>query len=128
MIADTLALPKLRPPISNQVLRLLSELEETGVSGEGGAGGAGGAGGGVGKGGQSKSKEKLGHFRAAVSVMMKSAQEFVSQAEGTDRRWTRALQHELSIRGQLQENMEKLAKEMHGLEAEARRSFPLQEK
>lgn len=45
------------------------------------------------------------------------------QAENTDRRWSRALQHEHSIRVQLQENMEKLATEMHGLEAQARRSF-----
>ena len=56
-----------------------------------------------------------------------AAQEFVVQAECTERRWSRALQHELSARAQLQENMEKLAKEMHGLEAEARRSFPKEE-
>ena len=55
------------------------------------------------------------------------SQEFVVQAESTDRRWSRALQHELASRAQLQENMEKLAKEMHGLEAEARRSFPKKE-
>ena len=44
------------------------------------------------------------------------------QAQNTDRRWSRALQHEHSIRLQLQENMEKLATEMHGLETEARRA------
>ena len=46
----------------------------------------------------------------------------MGQAQSTDRRWSRALQHEHSIRLQLQENMEKLAREMHGLETEARKA------
>lgn len=46
----------------------------------------------------------------------------MEQARNTDRRWSRALQHEHSLRLQLEENMEALAKEMHGLESEARAS------
>ena len=46
----------------------------------------------------------------------------MEQARSTDRRWSRALQHEHSLRLQLQENMEALANEMHGLESEARAS------
>ena len=47
----------------------------------------------------------------------------MSQAHQADRRWTRALQHEHSLRLQLQENMETLGKQMHNLESEARRSL-----
>ena len=47
----------------------------------------------------------------------------MSRAQNTNRRWSRAMQHEHSKRLQLQENMEKLATEMHSLETEARRSF-----
>ena len=114
---------KLHPLISNQVVRIISELEEASASG-----GEGGGGGGGGRGGNSKARDKMNHFKAAVAVLVKTAQEFVAQAEGTEKRWLRALQHELSIRTQLQENMEKLAKEMHGMEAEARRSFPLEQR
>ena len=38
-------------------------------------------------------------------------------AQSTERRWQRAVQHERSLRVQLQENIETLASEMHGLEA-----------
>lgn len=38
-------------------------------------------------------------------------------AQSTERRWHRAVQHERSLRVQLQENIETLASEMHGLEA-----------
>jgi len=38
-------------------------------------------------------------------------------AQSTERRWHRAVQHERSLRVQLQENIETLANEMHGLEA-----------
>lgn len=44
------------------------------------------------------------------------------QARSTERRWSRALQHEHSLRLQLQENLETLANQMHGLEDEARLS------
>jgi len=37
-------------------------------------------------------------------------------AQSTERRWHRAVQHERSLRVQLQENIETLASEMHGLE------------
>lgn len=57
---------------------------------------------------------------------IQAAEEFMVQARGTERRWSRALQHEHSLRLQLQENMEALANQMHGLEDEARLSvFPL---
>ena len=46
----------------------------------------------------------------------------MGQARNTDRRWSRALQHEHSLRLQLQDNMETLANQMHGLESEARAS------
>ena len=51
---------------SLQVLKIVSEVEE------GAAGGAGGEGGGGGKGSNSpRGKEKLGHFRAAASAIVK---------------------------------------------------------
>ncbi len=43
-------------------------------------------------------------------------------ARSTERRWSRALQHEHSLRLGLQDNMEALANQMHGLEDEARLS------
>ncbi len=45
------------------------------------------------------------------------------QARNTERRWSRALQHEHSIRVQLQENTEALAKQMTRMEDEARQQF-----
>lgn len=53
---------------------------------------------------------------------LQAAEEFLAQARNTERRWSRALQHEHSLRLQLQENMEALANQMHGLEDEARLS------
>lgn len=44
------------------------------------------------------------------------------QARSTERRWSRALQHEHSLRLKLQENMEALASQMQLLEDEARQS------
>ena len=44
------------------------------------------------------------------------------QAKNTERKWFRLLQHENSLRLQLQENIEMLANQMHGLEDEARQS------
>lgn len=46
----------------------------------------------------------------------------MAQSRNADRRWSRALQHEHSLRLQLQDNMETLANQMHGLESEARAS------
>lgn len=43
-------------------------------------------------------------------------------AQSTERRWQRAVQHERSLRVQLQENIETLASEMHGLEARCQES------
>ena len=48
---------------------------------------------------------------------LQNAGEFVVLAQSTERRWQRAVQHERSLRVQLQENIETLASEMHGLEA-----------
>lgn len=69
-------------------------------------------------------KVRMG-VRARVSAEicpLQAAEEFVVQARNTERRWSRALQHEHSLRLQLQENMEALANQMHGLEDEARLS------
>ena len=54
---------------------------------------------------------------------VQAAEEFISQAHDIERRWSRALAHEHSLRLQLQENMEALANQMHGLEDEARLSI-----
>ncbi len=45
------------------------------------------------------------------------------QARSTERRWSRALQHEHLVRVQLQENTEALAKQMTRMEDEARQQF-----
>ena len=45
------------------------------------------------------------------------------QARNTERRWSRALQHEHSLRLKLQENIEALAKQMNNMEDEARQKF-----
>ena len=55
-----------------------------------------------------------------LCVPFQAADEFVVQARSTERRWSRALQHEHSLRLQLQDNMVALASQMHGLEDEAR--------
>lgn len=48
------------------------------------------------------------------------------QAHSTDRRWSRALQHEHSLRLELQENMVALANQMQGMEDEARKKLHVQ--
>lgn len=45
------------------------------------------------------------------------------QARNTDRRWSRALQHEHSLRLKLQENIEALANQMTNMEDEIRQKF-----
>lgn len=54
------------------------------------------------------------------------SKEFVVQAHSTDRRWSRALQHEHSLRLELQENMVALANQMQGMEDEARVKLKVQ--
>ena len=49
------------------------------------------------------------------------------QAHSTDRRWSRALQHEHSLRLELQENMVALANQMQGMEDEARKNMKVQD-
>ncbi len=56
-------------------------------------------------------------------LVLQAADEFVVQGRNTERRWSRALQHEHSIRVQLQENTEALAKQMTRMEDEARQQF-----
>ena len=56
-------------------------------------------------------------------VLLQAAEEFVVQARSTERRWSRALQYEHSLRLQLQENMEALAGQMQSLEDEASKSI-----
>ena len=48
------------------------------------------------------------------------------QAHSTDRRWSRALQHEHSLRLELQDNMVALANQMQGMEDEARKKLHVQ--
>ena len=55
---------------------------------------------------------------------MQAAEEFIVQARNTERRWSRALQHEHSLGLELQENLEALANQMHGLEHAARNTAP----
>lgn len=50
------------------------------------------------------------------------ANEYYSSAQATKQHWERALSHQRSLSHQLQENFETLAKQMHGLENEARRA------
>ena len=45
--------------------------------------------------------------------------EFVSQARSAERQWSKVLQHERSLRTQLEENLEVIAKQMQSLESEA---------
>ncbi len=51
---------------------------------------------------------------------MQAADEFVTQARSTGRHWSRSLQHERSLRQQLQDNLETMAGQMLGLESKAR--------
>ena len=55
------------------------------------------------------------------SVLMDAqvGKEFVSQARSAERQWSKALQHERSLRTQLEENLEVIAKQMQSLESEA---------
>lgn len=69
-----------------------------------------------------KPLEKVALLKITSAAMVKAAEEFMIQARNTERRWSRALQHEHSLRLQLQDNMEALANQMHGLEDEARLS------
>lgn len=61
-----------------------------------------------------------------VSACVQVSKEFLVQAHSTDRRWSRALQHEHSLRLELQENMEALANQMQGMEDEARVKLKVQ--
>ena len=54
------------------------------------------------------------------------SKEFMVQAHSTDRRWSRALQHEHSLRLELQDNMVALASQMQGMEDEARKKLHVQ--
>ena len=48
-----------------------------------------------------------------------AGKEFVKQARSAERQWSKALQHERSLRAQLEENLEVIAKQMQSLEKEA---------
>ena len=75
------------------------------------------------KGGGPQLKEKFTHFKLATNSMMKAAEDFLVQARSTNRRWSRALQHERALRVEIQESFEALANQMHGMESEARGMF-----
>ena len=50
-----------------------------------------------------------------------AGKEFMSQARSAERRWSKALQHEQLLRKQLEDNLELIAKQMQGLESDARK-------
>ena len=53
---------------------------------------------------------------------MKASQEFTELATDAEHRWSRALQQEHTLRLQLQDSLEMLANQMHGLENQAKRA------
>lgn len=61
-----------------------------------------------------------------IFFVLQASKEFMVQAHSTDRRWSRALQHEHSLRLELQDNMVALASQMQGMEDEARKKLDVQ--
>ncbi|KAL5478152.1 hypothetical protein EMCRGX_G025043 [Ephydatia muelleri] len=67
-------------------------------------------------------KEKLVMFKLTAGAMVKASQEFAELAKDAEHRWSRSLQQEHALRLQLQESLEMLANQMHGLENQAKRA------
>jgi hypothetical protein len=67
-------------------------------------------------------KEKAAMFKITTSAMTKTSQEFLIIASNLEKRWQKKIKHERSMRSELQENFEALAKQMHGLERDVRRA------
>lgn len=58
----------------------------------------------------------------SLLLFIQAANEYIELAQSMETRWQRTLQHERNLRSQLEESLEALAKQMHGLEHEARRT------
>lgn len=67
-----------------------------------------------------KLKEKAVMFRVTANAMAKVAGDYFTLAQTTEDHRRRSLMHERALNIQLQENFESLAKQMHGLETQAR--------
>ena len=94
--------------------------------------------GGQGAGPSAKLKETTAMFKITADAMtrvscfdgslvmdvffLQVANEFTQLCQDSESRWQRTLQHERNLRLQLEESLEALAKQMHGLEREARRA------
>lgn len=110
----------------HEMLRTLSEIEMS--KDESGIGGAN----------LTKLKEKTAMFKITANAMAKVniesffnylfslsfqvSEEYLLIATNVEKRWQRLIQHERSMRMELQENFEALAKQMHGLEDDVRRA------
>ncbi|CAI8024455.1 Oxysterol-binding protein 1 [Geodia barretti] len=67
-------------------------------------------------------KENLSLFRLIADAMVKASEGYLLQARSVEKRWRRDMQSERDLRLRLQENMETMANQIHGLENDAKRS------
>ncbi|CAI8017134.1 Oxysterol-binding protein 1 [Geodia barretti] len=67
-------------------------------------------------------KENLSLFRLTADAMVKASEGYLLQARSVEKRWRRDMQSERDLRLRLQENMETMANQIHGLENDAKRS------
>ena len=62
----------------------------------------------------------LCHGCPGVPSPLQASEEYLKQARNVEKRWTKELQNERDLRQQLQENLETMANQIHGLENEAK--------
>ena len=62
----------------------------------------------------------LCHGCPGVHSPLQASEEYLKQARNMEKRWTKELQNERDLRQQLQENLETMANQIHGLENEAK--------
>ena len=62
----------------------------------------------------------LCHGCPGVPSPLQASEEYLKQAHNVEKRWTKELQNERDLRQQLQENLETMANQIHGLENEAK--------
>ncbi|XP_019854132.1 PREDICTED: oxysterol-binding protein 1-like [Amphimedon queenslandica] len=74
-----------------------------------------------GSGSLTKLKEKIAMFKITSSAMAKVSEDYLLLATSMEKHWLKQLQHEKSLRAEIQENFETLAKQMHSFENQARR-------
>jgi hypothetical protein len=65
-------------------------------------------------------KENLSLFRLTADAMVKASEGYLLQARSVEKRWRRDMQSERDLRLRLQENMETMANQIHGLENDAK--------